>query len=323
VLVGATTVAFAVSEAAKTEIVPIYATQVTKVFSPICDPSVCASRVATVAFKLHRREYLEVWVESAGKRVATLVHGRSFPRGPVRLAFDGLAGRSATVLPDGTYWPVVHLRSEHRTITLPNPIRLVTAPPRVAPPTHLLRATISPNGDGRHDAIEIPYTLSGPAHAVLFVDGRQAGFTRRQKRSGEIVWNGKIAGQLQPPGRYRLALASQDEAGNRSAATWLGDVAISYLRLGRKVIVLHPQRRFALFVLTDSARISWLLGDRRGRSRHHTLLLRAPGRSGVYRLRVTAGGRTVIASVVVRAAPHKRHRRTVGQSATAKGGLER
>jgi hypothetical protein len=224
-LLAATAIAFAVSEAAKTQIVAIYATKVTKVFSPTCNLRFCTSRVATIEFKLHRRENLDVWIQHGGKRVATLVHGKAFARGPVRLAFDGFAGGGHTILPDGTYWPIVSLRSEHRTIALPNSIRLDTTAPQVVP-HHLLHATISPNGDHRHDSVELPYTFTVPAHAVLLVDGRQVVFTRWQMRSGSIVWNGTIAGLLQPPGSYRLAVAAQDDAGNRSEPVPLGTINI-------------------------------------------------------------------------------------------------
>jgi hypothetical protein len=204
------------------------------------------------------------------------------------------------VLPDGAYKPVIRLVGDHRTITLPNVVRLDTTPPRPLPAPRLVRARISPNGDGRHDLVRIHYTLSAPGHAILLVNGRQAVFTRSQKIHGTTTWAGNSGGAARRQGTYRLSLEAQDAAGNRSAPTPVARVTIRYLALGRAEIAVEHGRRFALFVLTDARTVTWLLDRGRGTSRSHTLRIRAPRKPGSYTLYVTADGHTARAVVDVR-----------------------
>lgn len=297
-LLAATAVAFALTEGAKTELSPLYGTKIAKVFSPVCDPSLCRGATARIDFKLREQQRLEVWMQRNGKRVATIVLGRTFPKGEVNLAFTGLT-RGGVFLPDGSYKPVVRFVDQHRTITLPNLIQIDTEPPEPARPARRLRLEISPDGDGRNDAIRIPYTLSGRGHAVLLVNGRQAVFKRAQRPRGSLTWNGRLGGRLLGPGHYRLAVAGQDAAGNRSTAAPAGSVEIRYLRLGRPVVHVVRRHRLALFVLTDARTVSWLLDRGRGVSRSHTLLIRAPRKPGAYTLYVTAAGHTRKTAVVV------------------------
>jgi hypothetical protein len=234
-----------------------------------------------------------------GRRVSTVLPGKTYAKGEVRLAFTGLADDGVSILPDGSYQPVIRFVGEHRTITLPNLIALDTNPPEPAKPAELLRAHISPNGDGRNDSVRIPYTLSGPGHGILLVNGRQAVFTRAQRRQGTLTWNGRLGGRLLGPGWYRLAVAGQDAAGNRSSPVPAATVEIRYLRLGRSVVNVVRRHRLALFVLTDATTVHWLLDRGRGESRSHTLRIRAPRKPGVYTLYVSAAGHTAKASVVV------------------------
>lgn len=299
VLLAATAVAFAVTEGAKTERSPIYGTKIAKVFSPVCSPAHCRSHTARIDFKLRERQRLEVWMQRNGERIATVVSGRTFPKGEVKLAFSGLADDGVSILPDGSYQPVIRFVQERRTITLPNLIQLDTNPPEPARPAELLEAHISPDGDGHNDSIRIPYSLSAPGHAVLLVNGRQSVFVRSQHPRGTFVWNGRLDGRLLGPGRYRLAIAGQDGAGNRSRPVAVASVEIRYLRLGRRVVDVVRRHRLALPVLTDARRVHWLLDRGRGVSRSHTLHIRVPRKPGVYRLYVTAAGHTAKASVVV------------------------
>jgi hypothetical protein len=298
-LLAATAVAFALTEGAKTELSPIYGTQIAKVFSPVCSPAHCESHTARIDFKLRERQRLEVWVQRKGERVATVVAGRTFPRGEVRLAFTGLADDGVSILPDGSYQPVIRFVGDHRTITLPNLIVLDTNPPEPAPPAKLVRTHISPDGDGRNDEIRVPYSLSLPGHAVLFVNGRQAVFTRSQRPHGTITWNGVVGGHRLGPGHYRLSVAGQDIAGNRSAPVPMASVEIRYLRLGRPVVRVLRRHRLALFVLTDAKTLYWRLDRGNGVSHSHTLRIRAPRKAGVYTLYVTAAGHAARATVVV------------------------
>ena len=93
--------------------------------------------------------------------------------------------------PDGTYEPVVKLGRSHRTIVLPSPIVLDTKPPTVTV-KHPQYPLLSPDGDGRRDSFRVAYKLSEPAHAILAVRGRRVLFTKGQKTTGELVWDGRV-----------------------------------------------------------------------------------------------------------------------------------
>jgi hypothetical protein len=296
-LLAATAGAFALTEGAKTELSPIYGVRIPdKIFSPTCRPRNCRTQVAEIDFRLRKRSHIVVWMERDGRRVNTIVPGRTFPRGLVELVFDGVSDEGLT-LPDGTYSPVVQFR--HRTIRLPSKIVLDTKPPRVARVRHHVYTHISPDGDGRADVFRVPYTLSEPAHAVLLVDHRQVEFRRFAAQHGFISWVGKLAGTLARPGNHLLEIAAQDAAGNRSKPFPFAVVTIRYVQLGRTRILVRPRGRFALRVLTDAKTVSWLLNRGRGSVASHTLRLRAPAKPGVYRLYVTAANHSAKALVVV------------------------
>jgi hypothetical protein len=291
--------AFALTEGAKTQLSPVYGTRIDKVFSPICDPHICAKRVADIRFKLRRRAQLEVWItsEATGQRVATLVSGRTYARGPVLLVF---AGRSAdgAVLPDGNYLPVVRLVGD-LTLTLPNPILIDTKPPRVVTHTRRLPALLAPGAVGEPQAVRVSYGLSAPGHGVLFVDGRRVALTYRQHLHDVLAWKGRIDGRLAPAGRYTLELAVRDEAGNQSRPLVVGHVAVRYLVLARSLIKVRSRARFSVRLLVAPARVRWLLAGRRGVTSSRLLRLRAPKRRGSYRLFVSGGGHAATARVVV------------------------
>jgi hypothetical protein len=293
-LLAATAGAFALTQGAKVELVPIYRTHVDKVFSPACN---CSTDVARIDFRLRKRERLTVWIERDGRRVRTIVPGRTYARGPVTLQFDGV-GDDGLTLPDGDYRPVVHLGGEHRTIDLPNTIVLDTKPPVLHSP-HRIYTHISPDGDGRNDVFRLRYAVNEPAHGILLVDGRRAVFTYRKPRRGVLVWNGRTDGHVARPGNHLVEVSAQDVAGNRAKPFPVAIVAIRYVKLGRDRIVVKPKARFAVLVLADAKRVDWLFNRGRGSAKPGTLKLRAPAKRGVYRLFVTASGHGARAVVVV------------------------
>jgi hypothetical protein len=293
-LLAATAGAFALTQGAKTELIPIYRTHVDKVFSPDCN---CETNVARIDFSLRKKEKLTVWLEHNGRRVRTLVPGRTFARGRVHLAFDGIDDEGLT-LPDGAYRPVVHLAGEHRTIQLPNTIVLDTTPP-VVTVRHRIYTHISPDGDGHNDVFRIRYSVNEPAHGILLVDHHQVEFTRFHRLHGVLQWNGKIAGRRVRPGNHLLEISAQDLAGNRAAPFPFAIVAVRYVSLGRDRVLARPGGRFAILVLADAPRVTWRLHGRSGTARPGTLHLRAPKAKGVYRLYVTAAGHAAKALVVV------------------------
>jgi hypothetical protein len=298
-LLAATALAFALTERAKTERSPIYATKIPHVFSPTCNLRICAANYAAIDFKLRKRQHIKVWMDHNGTFAATVVAGKTFAKGEVKLEFTGLADDGVTILPDGSYQPVVRLTGDHRTIALPNRIELDTIPPKPLVFPKQLYKHISPDNDGRNDVIVEPYTLDSPGHGVLIVNGHKVWFTRGLKTSGKLIWNGEIDKHLVRPGRYVLYIAAQDEAGNRSTPFPFAVVTVRFVTLGRTRINVAPRQRFALFVQTDAEQIGWLFDRGRGQSSAHTLRLRAPRKPGRYNLYVTAAGHTARATVVV------------------------
>ena len=293
-LLAATAGAFALTQGAKTELVPIYRTHVDKVFSPNCN---CATRIANIDFQLRKKDRLTVWVEHEGERVRTIVPGRVYKPGPVSLEFDGIDDSGVT-LPDGTYRPVVHLAREHRTIELPNTIVLDTRPP-VVHVRHPIYTHISPDGDHHNDVFTVHYAVNEPAHGILTVDGRRVAFTYRKRLAGVLTWNGKIDGRTARPGNHVLRISAQDTAGNRAKPFPFAVVTVRYVALGRTRILAKPKSRFAVLVLADAPRVDWLFNRARGSARPGTLKLRAPAKPGVYRLYVAASGHAAKALVVV------------------------
>jgi hypothetical protein len=293
-LLAATGGAFALTEGAKLELSPIYATKVAKVFSPGLTPG-------TIRFRLRKTDHLTVWMTRDGKRVATVVPGRTFKRGLVLLEFDGLT-TSGLTLPQGTYYPVVHLGRSHRTIRLPSAMVLDTTPPKIRVPHHIY-THISPDGDHHNDVFTVPYVLDGPARAILSVRGIRVEVTHSHALHGVLTWNGKIHGRVVPTGAYVLRASARDPAGNVSKPFPFAVVTVRFILLGRTRIVASPRSRFGLFVLSDSPRVTWLFARGRGTARtvhgKTTLHLRAPRKTGVYRLYVTAAGHSAKALVVV------------------------
>lgn len=294
-LLAATGVAFAITEGAKLERSPILRTHVSPVFSP--DGKI--KRNAHIAFRLRSRERLSVWIEdSHGRNVRNLLTNRAFkPGSNLDLVWDGVAD-NGFVEPDGTYVPVVKLLRSHRTIKLPSPIELDTKPP-VITVHHPLYPLLSPDGDGRRDAFRVHYVLSEPAHAILSARGRQVEFTRGQKTSGDLHWNGKLNGRPVRPGRYLLTVSAQDIAGNVPKGFPFAIAQVRYLTLARDRVVVKPGGRFALRISTDVPTVSWRLHGRSGVQRRGTLHFRAPKSVGVYRLYVVAGSHAAKCAVVV------------------------
>ena len=300
-LLAATAVAFAITEGAKLERSPIYGT---KVPIPEFSPNGRAAPVALFSFRLRTHERVEVWMESSsGRRVRTLLQPRSFKAGSrVSLVWDGLDDGGALV-PDGDYKPVVKLGRSHRTIVLPNPIRLDTVPPKIVV-RHPLYPILSPDGDHHGDTFRVAYRMSEPAHGILYVDGTRVAFTRSQKLTGELVWNGTLKrdGVLRPapPGRYVLTIAAQDRAGNVSKPHPFAIAQVRYVVLARPRIVVKPKQRFAVRVSTDAPRVRWQLHGQSGVQPRGTLQFRAPARKGVYHLYVFVGDHAARAAVVVK-----------------------
>lgn len=294
-LLGGTATAFAITETLKLQKIPITAVRVDKVFSPVCG---CKSAAARITLRLRDPDRLTVaMVDGDGRVVRTLVRSRREPRGDVSYSWDG-RDDAGYVVAEGSYKPRVHFAEQRRTIELPNPIEVDVTPPRIRV-LRLAPATISPDGDGRSDRVQVSYAVNERAHAVLFVEGRREAFTYRQPREGVVSWYGKVDGRAVRPGRYRLALAAEDTAGNPSATRVELAVQVRYVELGRETILATARTRFGVRVETDARAYRWVFAGRAGRGRARLLVLRAP-RAGRYRLFVAARGHADSARVIVR-----------------------
>jgi len=301
-LLAASAVAFAITEGAKLTKSPIYATKITnKVFSPKARET--EQRTAQVAFRLRTRERITAWMEDAhGNRVRTLLQPRAEKHGALLdLVWDGL-GDDGILAPDGVYRPVVKLENSHRTIVLPNPIRVDTVPPHIVVPKPLA-PVISPDGDHHGDVFRVHYRVNEPAHGILYVrvGGRQVQveFTRRQQLSGVLSWNGKIKSVPVRPGAYLLSAAAQDTAGNVSKPYPFANATVRYVALGRSRVTVRPGARFAIRVSADAPLVHWKLRGRSGVARPGTLHFTAPKAKGVYFLYVFVGDHAARTAVVV------------------------
>lgn len=294
-LLGGTAAAFAVTEGLKLEKSPILAPRIDKVFSPVCD---CRTRVADIVFRLRKPDKVRVEIVRGPTVVRTLVAGKRLRRGWVHYTWNGRDDAGNFAL-QGTYKPRVHLDAQHRTIVLPNDMRVDTTAPRVtiasAEPL-----VFSPDGDGRRDRVVVRYRLSERAHAILLVDGRRYLFTRWQRPKSSVDWSGKLDGRALPAGVHRLQLVAQDLAGNVSGPKPPVVVRIRYIELARTTIRAKAGTRFGVRVSTDARRFRWRLGKRSGTARPGLLVLRAPRAAGRLRLYVEEHGHADRALVVVR-----------------------
>jgi FlgD Ig-like domain len=291
-LLGGTAAAFAVTQGLKNQPSPITAPRIAKVFSPACD---CATRVATIQFRLRKPDRVRLQiVDSGGGVVRTLVPGRRLRRGTVGYTWNGRDDEGQFVS-QGVYKPRVHLADQHRTIDLPNEMRVDTTSPRISI-VSLEPRLISPNGDGRNDLVRVAYKVSEPAHAILYVYGKRVIYTRRQLQRSTLEWNGKIKGRVLLPGNYRVWLAAEDRAGNVSNGKVV-HVVVRYVELSRDSIEANAGTRFGVRVFADR-RVRWRLGARNGTAAPGLVILRAPAKPGRYRLVVTVPGHAAAATVI-------------------------
>lgn len=290
-LLAGTAAAFVVTEDLKLESDPIARPRITPTFSPVCR---CEQQTAQIGFRLRREDRLTLTIADEGGRVVrTLLRDARFGRGNHRFGWDG-RDDGGQVVPAGTYRPRVELARLGRAIDFPKEIVVDTTPARIAV-TRLTPRSISPDGDGRADALVVRYTVSEPAHALLLVGGRQE--VRTQLRgSASMVWSPR--GRKR--GSYSVSVSAVDAAGNRSRAPGTYSVRIRYVDIAAQIIRARPRAGFAIRISTDARRYSWRLGRRRGSARVRVLRLRAPASPGRYLLVVEVSGRRDSALVVVR-----------------------
>jgi hypothetical protein len=296
-LLFATSAAFAVTEKLKLVKSPIYGTLVSTTFSPTCG---CATDKATVSLKFRHRDAVTITVLTAGRKpVRTLV--AAVPVSPGRTVFrwDGRTD-PGELAPDGTYRVEVHLVAGHRTILLPNEIELDTRAPTVRAVPN--RRVFSPDGDHQADFVTVHFTVSEPAHVLLYLGRRLLVRSRSHTAKGAVTWSGRVGGHVLPAGPATLTVGAVDLAGNATPVAKRARlrITIRYITLARSRVTVAAGRPFEIGVSTDARRYAWRLGSRRGTARGHVLRLRAPTQRGRYTLVVTEHGHSDRAAVIVR-----------------------
>jgi hypothetical protein len=292
-LLGATTVAFAVTEGLKLEPSPVASVFVDKFFSPTCD---CRTDQAAVRFRLRKTDVLTLSIVNArGDVVRDLFGPVETKKGIVIADWDG-RDNGAQVVRDGAYRPRIHLKRAHRTIVLPTPIRVDTKPP-VVKIVHLRPRVFRPGMK-----LTVRYRTSEPAHVSIYVDAVRVVRGRTSKTSAALNWYGSAAQVPHgfEPGTHELTLVARDIAGNISSPSRVVRIRIPIIVLP---LHIHPKAgtRFAVRLETDGRAYRWRLADEGGVSRARRLVLRAPQRPGRYAFVVHQRGDRAAVRVIVRA----------------------
>jgi hypothetical protein len=285
-LLGGTAAALALTEQLKLERSPVLRTHVGKLLGR-------RGRIP-IDFSMRKADRLTVVVvDSNGHVVRALLPATLRPRGVQRFSWNG-RDDAGQMVAAGIYKPRLHLAREHRTILMPNPIRVDPVAPRIAL-VSLSPRVFSPDGDYRKEKVSIRYRATEPARARLYVNGRFRVRTKRYAETGLVRWYGSGL----PAGRYRLTLRAFDLAGNVSAPIPIGTVRIRFIEVRPHVLRAKPGARIGFLVSTDAKRFDWRFGSGGGHSRPGLLVLRAPAAPGSYHLVVTANGHGASALLIV------------------------
>jgi hypothetical protein len=305
-LLAATAVAFAVDEQLKLEENPVLRTQVTSLFSPVCQACPPGARSALIGFRLRTEEDIRLdIIDSSDTIVRPALVSQVVPPVFREFAWDG-RDASGHVVADGIYRAQLTLRDEGRKIVFPDEIRVDATPPEVVD-VNVRHPVFSPDGDGRADHVGLLYRFSEPAYPVLYVDGHARAHGYRTRPVGATQWYGRGA----VAGTHQLALAAQDLAGNLGPSTGALTVQIRYVELFQRRYRAVGGHRLRIRVSTDATAIRYVLagpsprisGRARAKGAVRAFVLRVPRRPGRYRLTVTANGRSTRALVLVRLRP--------------------
>jgi flagellar hook capping protein FlgD len=290
-LLGSTAAAFAVTEGLKLEKSPISRTSVDKVVAP----DSLSHKTASIQFVLRKPGRLTVEiVNGSGTVVRTLARSRPATRGAQLFNWNG-RGDNREVVPDGTYRPRVHLSAEHRTILLPNPIRMDASAPLIKLSSVQPRV-LAPFAK-RRNSVRIKYFTNEPARAFLYVDGEQRTRVFRFVRDGKIDW-GPNAARYLSPGPHRIRLRALDRATNFGPPSRALTIVVRDVELRPGLVRVSAGRRFGFRVLNArryAVHFRSLNQERSG----PILVLRAPKQPGRYALRVATDGHVARGVVVV------------------------
>lgn len=288
-LLGCTAAAFAVTESLKLERSPISDTQVSKVIAP----DSLSNGKAAIGFLLRKPDRLTVEiVNGSGEVERTLARNKSARRGAQQFTWDG-RNDAHGVVPDGTYRPRVHLAREHRTILLPNPIRMDATPPVIKLLSVRPRVLKPDTGAA---LVRVRYQTSERAQAIEYVDGDRRQTVSRFLREGKVDWRGRRVRSL-AAGPHRVRLRALDFATNLGPPSRALTFVVRYVELRPHVVRVKTGRRFGFRVLNATS-YAVHLGGLHARRSGGLLVLRAP-KPGRYVLRVNSNGHVAKAVVVV------------------------
>jgi hypothetical protein len=288
-LLGCTAAAFAVTENLKLERSPVFDTAVDKVVAP----DSVGHATAGIGFALRKPDRITVEiVNGSGNVVRTLVRNRTSPRGRQQFTWDG-RDQAHEVVPDGSYRPRVHLAREHRTILMPNPIRMDATPPLINLVSVRPRVLTPATGAA---LVRIRYQTNERARAILYVDGDRRVTVRRYLRGGKLDWRGRGL-RLLTPGPHRVRLRALDLATNLGPPSRALTFVVRNVELRPQAVRVKTGRRFGFRVLNATG-YSVHLGGLHTRRNGPLLILTAP-KPGRYVLRVNANGHVARAVVVV------------------------
>ena len=294
-LLVATGLSFLYVESLKLEPSPIRGTQVTKLFSPVCE---CGATKARISFRLGKPDVVAVSIiDSSGRTVRDLAVARPMRSTPESFYWNG-RDNSGAIVRDGFYRPRVRLDLLEKTFDLRNTIRVDTTPPRIVSLTVKPRV-FSPDHDGHGERITVHYRLDQEGQAMLFVNGVRRVLARPRLVSGDLRWYGQVGGGSLPAGTYALMVAAVDLAGNRSKTVSAGTVRIRYVELDEKSYRVRARSRLVVHVSTDAEHVGWRLAGRHGVGKAPVLVLHAPATPGSYNLYVTVGNHAARARVSV------------------------
>jgi FlgD Ig-like domain len=280
--------AFAFAEHLKLERSPVFRTRVGKLLGPNCR---CQYRRIPIQFTLRKPDRLSVVVVDTDENVVrTLLMSTPVRAGRQRFGWDG-RDDSGGVVPAGTYRPRLHLANEHRTILMPNPIKVDPTAPKISV-ISLAPSVFSPGRAFLKNHVSIRYRINEPARALLYVDGQLRVIWKPQ--NGVMRWLGTGL----PAGRYRLVLRAVDLAGNLSAGVPLGVVRVRYVEIRPHVLHALAGTKIGFRVVAEARRVDWHFGNSGGTTRPGLLVLRPP-KPGRYRLVVTVNGHTASALAIV------------------------
>ncbi len=291
-LLGCTAAAFAVTEGLKLEKSPIGGTKVGKTLAPVCG---CDRDQLPIAFFLRKRDRVTVAIVNGNGEVVRTLSTRNARRGTQQFIWNG-RGSSGRLVADGIYRPRVHLAREHRTIVLPNSIRVDQTAPLIRLDSVSPRV-FSPDGDFRREFVRLHYRTSEKARAVLYLNGDRRTLTKRYVRAGKLDWGGRAARKL-AAGTYRVQLRAIDLAGNLSKPTRAFVVRVRYIEVRPHVLQAKSGARIGFRIVTDAQRYSWHFGSVH-RIGHGSPLVFSAGPPGLYVLRVAANGHVARAVVTV------------------------